>query len=155
VITRTWDSGGRDHKDVWHIKHPYVYPESGNPLMGPFYVEGAEHGDALEVHLDKLRLNRAHGYTSYHLSSGVLDGGGGSMTPATDGAVRPDERPDPWDIDLAKGTLSPRLKRNAIRLEDRDPGPSDAGVHRGRPGAAWSRPPGPRTNTEATWTTTM
>jgi acetamidase/formamidase len=42
VITRTWDSGGQDHLGVRHIQHPYVYPESGNPLMGPFYIEGAE-----------------------------------------------------------------------------------------------------------------
>jgi len=34
VITRTWDSGGRDHEDVWHIEHSDAYPERGNPLMG-------------------------------------------------------------------------------------------------------------------------
>ena len=28
-----WDSGGGDWKAVKHIQHPYVYPESGNPLM--------------------------------------------------------------------------------------------------------------------------
>jgi hypothetical protein len=27
-----------------------IYPESGNPLMGPFLLEGAEYGDALDVH---------------------------------------------------------------------------------------------------------
>src|SRR6185295_3327276 len=51
VITRTWDSGGADWKGVKHIQHPYVYPETGNPLMGPFYIEGAELGDSIEVHL--------------------------------------------------------------------------------------------------------
>ena len=42
VITKTWDSGGQDDKGVRHLQQPYVYPESGNPLMGPFYIEGAE-----------------------------------------------------------------------------------------------------------------
>jgi hypothetical protein len=58
VITRTWDSGGQDYKGTRHIQHPYVYPESGNPLMGPFYIEGAEYGDALEVRLDKITQAR-------------------------------------------------------------------------------------------------
>jgi len=67
VITRTWDSGGGDYKGVAHIKHPYVYPESGNPLMGPFYIEEADYGDSLEVRLDKVRLNRNYGYTAYRM----------------------------------------------------------------------------------------
>jgi hypothetical protein len=67
VITRTWDSGGADDQGAKHIQHPYVYPETGNPLMGPFYIEEAAYGDALEVHLDKVRLNRDYGYTCYRL----------------------------------------------------------------------------------------
>jgi acetamidase/formamidase len=113
VITRTWDSGGQDLLGVRHIQHPYVYPESGNPLMGPFYIEGAEYGDALEVHLDRVRLNRNWGYTSYRLISDVL------TSTAAEGqyrnfykmdALRP-QRADliPWDIDLKKQTVKPRL----------------------------------------------
>lgn len=115
VITRTWDSGGRDYKDVWHIKHPYVYPESGNPLMGPFYIEGTEYGDTLEVHLDKVRLNRNHGYTSYRLSLGA-------MQPSESlyknfykmEAVRPG-RGDmiPWDLDLERKVARPRLLQSS------------------------------------------
>ncbi len=30
IVTRTWDSGGRDQEGVWHIRHPYVYPDHGN-----------------------------------------------------------------------------------------------------------------------------
>ena len=62
VVTRTWDSGGQDYKSVRHIQHPYVYPEGGNPLMGPFYIKGAEYSDALEV-------------TPYRLSPAVLNAG--------------------------------------------------------------------------------
>ncbi|MFN7920620.1 MAG: acetamidase/formamidase family protein [Bryobacteraceae bacterium] len=113
VMTRTWDSGGADWKAVKHIKHPYEYPESGNPLMGPFYIEGAEYGDALKVTLDRVRCNRDYGYTTYRLSPGVLNPG------AVEGlhknfykmdVLRPG-RADliPWDIDLKNGTTSPRM----------------------------------------------
>ena len=61
VMTQTLDSSGRDlHGDVRH-------PESGNPLTGPFFIEGAEPGDAIRVHLRRVRLNRDWGYSGYQL----------------------------------------------------------------------------------------
>jgi acetamidase/formamidase len=120
VITRTWDSGGADYKGVKHIQHPYVYPEGGNPLMGPFYIEEAEYGDALEVRLDKVRCNRDWGYTSYRLQPLAV------ANPDTlyrnfykQDVLRPG-RADliPWDIDLKRGVASPRLlERSGNRLE--------------------------------------
>lgn len=117
VKTRTWDSGGADWKGVKHIEHPYKYPESGNPLMGPFYIEGADYGDALEVHLDKVRCNRNYGYTSYRLSPGILNPNtieGLYKNFYQENVLRPG-RADliPWDIDLAKGTTRPRLLAGA------------------------------------------
>ncbi|MBM3811170.1 MAG: acetamidase [Acidimicrobiia bacterium] len=113
VITRTWDSGGTDHQGVWHIPHPYVYPESGNPLMGPFYMEEAEYGDSLEVHLDKVRLNRNYGYSSYRLSPAVLHPN------SIEGLYRNFYGQDavrkgsasliPWDLDIERGVARPRL----------------------------------------------
>jgi acetamidase/formamidase len=113
VITRTWDSGGGDWKGVKHIEHPYKHPESGNPLMGPFFVEEAELGDSLEVRLDKVRCNRNYGYTSYRLSPGILNAGSGESLYQNfykENAVR-NARADliPWDIDLQRQTVSPRL----------------------------------------------
>lgn len=113
VITRTWDSGGADYKAVKHIQHPYVYPESGNPLMGPFYIEGADYGDALEVHLDKVRLNRDSGYTTYRLSPAVLSAGEADTLYKNFykmDVLRPG-RADliPWDLDLKRGVANPRL----------------------------------------------
>lgn len=112
IVTRTWDSGGKDHKGVWHIHHPYVYPEHGNPLTGPFYIEGAEYGDTLEVHLDKIRLNRSDGYTSSRVSPAAFnpgeklhDGNYGM------GVVRPGQATlIPWDIDVSSGLIRPRLR---------------------------------------------
>ncbi len=113
VITRTWDSGGGDWKGVAHIQHPYVYPESGNPLMGPFYIEEADYGDALEVHLDKVRLNRNYGYSTYRLlpsAANPSDIEGWHRNFYQPGAVRPG-RADmiPWDLDLERGVARPRL----------------------------------------------
>jgi amidase len=113
VITKTWDSGGQDHTGRRHLPHPYVYPESGNPLMGPFYIEEAERGDALEVRLDKVRLNRNWGYTSYRLSPEILTAGAAERQYKNIykmDAVRP-QRSDliPWDLDLKNQTASPRL----------------------------------------------
>ena len=111
VVTRTWDSGGQDYKGMRHLQHPYVYPESGNPLMGPFYIEGAEYGDALEVHLDKVRLNRNWGYTSYRLSREILNSSDNLYPNVYKmDALRP-KRADliPWDLDLERGVATPRL----------------------------------------------
>ena len=46
VATKTLDSAGLDEKDVKRS-------EPFNPLTGPFFVEGAEPGDALVVHLEE------------------------------------------------------------------------------------------------------
>jgi acetamidase/formamidase len=66
VITTTVDAGGRDGNG------DPVTP-GGNPQTGPFYVEGAEPGDTLIVHLDRLRPNRSHGYTSTVVAPNVVD----------------------------------------------------------------------------------
>ncbi len=60
VSTRTLDSSGKD----WEGKQ---VGDIGNPLTGPFYVEGAEPGDALVIQFRKVRLNRDSGYSGYRL----------------------------------------------------------------------------------------
>ncbi len=56
VITTTVDARGGD------ASGQQATPP-GNPMTGPFYVEGAEPGDTLVVVLDKLTPNRPHGWT--------------------------------------------------------------------------------------------
>lgn len=51
VHTTTVDAGGTDEKSIRRVL-------GGNPETGPFYIEGAQPGDTLVVHLDKVRLNR-------------------------------------------------------------------------------------------------
>lgn len=56
VDTWTLDAGGRG-RGPFAAKGSRV-AMGGNPLVGPFYVEGAVPGDVLVVHLHRVRLNR-------------------------------------------------------------------------------------------------
>ncbi len=102
VITKTLDSGGQDDKDVHRS-------ESGNPLTGPFVIEGAEANDAILVHLRKVRLNRKWGYSGHRLGLYAL-------TPdyvehifsnvyKQDLVRKGSSTSVPWDIDLARNTV--------------------------------------------------
>lgn len=66
VITTTVDAGGKD------ARGEQAAPE-GNPQTGPFYVENAEPGDTLALHLDRLNPNRDTGYTSTAVAPNVVD----------------------------------------------------------------------------------
>lgn len=66
VITTTVDAGGRDHRGE-------AVTPGGNPQTGPFYVDGAEPGDTLAVHLDRLYPNRDWGYTASVVAPNVVD----------------------------------------------------------------------------------
>jgi amidase len=105
VITKTLDSGGQDLNGD-HVSEP------GNPLTGPFYIEGAEPGDSISVHLSKVRLNRNWGYTSYRL--GLV-----ALTPESIETVYSDNYKQdlvrdnrsnmlPWDIDVERATVRAR-----------------------------------------------
>ncbi len=115
VSTKCVDSGGQDDQGV-HRSEP------GNPLTGPFFIEGAEPGDALAVHFDRVRCNRNWGYTSYRL--GLV-----ALTPESIETLYSDKyKADlvrkgranivPWDIDLQRGTVCLREpKSKAHKLE--------------------------------------
>jgi len=105
VTTRTVDSSGKDHEGK-EVTPP------GNPLTGPFYVEGAEPGDALVIQFRKMRLNRDWGYSSYRLALFA-------MTPEyIEKTYPPNYKMDvvrkgfahyvPWDLDREKGLVKLR-----------------------------------------------
>lgn len=116
VITKTLDAAGGDENGV------RKYDSINNPLTGPFYVDGAEAGDALLVTLNKVRLNRNWGWTTYRLGLFSLAPSYIERTysnhykkelvqPGKDNLV-------PWDIDLEKNTVRLREpKSNSVRLE--------------------------------------
>ena len=68
VVTFTIDAGGADSAGVRRGQGP-------NPQTGPFYIEGAEPGDTLVVHLLRLETNRATGFSASLLAPYTADPG--------------------------------------------------------------------------------
>jgi amidase len=67
---KTWsvDAGGTD-------PHGVRRTSGGNPLTGPFYVEGAVPGDTLVVHFSRLRLDRDTAISSPLIANSALNPG--------------------------------------------------------------------------------
>lgn len=102
VVTKTLDAGGYGQDGKFGGAR-------GNPLTGPFFVEGAEPGDALVIRLNRIRMNRNYGFTRYRLGAyavtpesmeGTYSGSykKGAVVPDRDDIVR-------WDIDLTRKTV--------------------------------------------------
>jgi acetamidase/formamidase len=90
VVASTIDYAGMD-------KHGNVVASRPNPMAGPIYVEGAEPGDVLAVHLEHMYPNRNWGYTANVIAPNVLDPEFTSQLPASD-TIR-------WQVNLAEGTV--------------------------------------------------
>lgn len=115
IVTKTIDASGRDETGTVRARPP-------NPLTGPFYVEGAEPGDALVVRFSRVRMNRNWGWSAYRL--GLY-----SLTPESIEGIYPNrykpgeiisERVNvvPWDLDLAGNTVRLREPSSAVhRME--------------------------------------
>ena len=108
VSTKTIDASGRDETGT-------VRARPSNPLTGPFYVEGAEPGDALVIRFTRVRMNRNWGWSSYRL--GLY-----SLMPESIEGIYPNRyKPNeiikervnvvPWDLDLKRQTV--RLREPA------------------------------------------
>lgn len=66
VETTTVDASGHDGNGE-------AVARGGNPLTGPFWVEGAEPGDMISVRIDHLRPNRTTGYGRAMLAANTVD----------------------------------------------------------------------------------
>lgn len=73
----------------------------GNPMTGPFYVEGAEPGDALVVHIDAITPNRTYGWGNTMLAPNVVDPEFVRDLPWPPVGER---RRSHWHVDVAAGT---------------------------------------------------
>jgi amidase len=109
IETQTLDASGRDARGEKVASGP-------NPQTGPFYVVGAEPGDTLAVHLDRLVPSRSTGWSSQVLAPNVVDPEAVMGLPrSADGSPLRAE----WAIDTAKGTatlISPRTRRISLVL---------------------------------------
>jgi len=93
VVTTTVDNHGRDASDREVASRP-------NPLTGPFYVENAEPGDTLVVHLDTIRPNRQIGRSSTVIAYNVVDPQYVPEMPPRRTEVAE------WEVDLETGTAT-------------------------------------------------
>lgn len=96
IATTTVDSAGFDWKGVRRTQ------THGNPLTGPFYIEGAQPGDALEVHIARLSLNRPTGYSAHQV--GIPDTPK-LEKPGADAVYKGYDNLLPWTLDLKRGTV--------------------------------------------------
>jgi hypothetical protein len=92
VITKTIDAAGTD----WEGK---AVSPGGNPQTGPFYIEGAEPGDAIVVTFDRIETNRATGYSGSLLAPYTVD------PAALSSRVDREPKRMIWNIDKAKGIV--------------------------------------------------
>jgi len=92
---RTWsvDAGGTDPKGVRRTS-------GGNPLTGPFYVEGAIPGDTLVVRFNRIRLNRDSAISSPLIVNSALNPGYLVQRKPVEGYD------SDWKLDLAGGFAS-------------------------------------------------
>jgi amidase len=93
IHTTTVDAGGTDEKGVTRVL-------GGNPETGPFYIEGAQPGDVLVVHIIHLKLNRDWAVGD----DGIVDRAADSDLAAKNKDLWKTVR---WHLDTAKGTASP------------------------------------------------
>ena len=79
-----------------------IPPGHDNPQTGPFYIEGAEPGDTLAIHINKLEPARDHGISSFFPGFGALN-----RTDRT--AVLGSDLPEKvWFYDVANGMARTR-----------------------------------------------
>jgi len=94
VVTITIDARGVDSAGKQRGQGP-------NPETGPFYIEGAEPGDTLVVHLLRLDTNRATGWSASLLAPYTADPGFLRLE-----ALREPKTAN-WHIDKQKGVAYP------------------------------------------------
>jgi amidase len=100
---RTWtlDNAGADSTGTSRSR-------GGNPLTGPFYIEGALPGDMIAVRLHTIRLNRGYGRSGTEIVESALTG---------DDYRRLVELPgfNPrWRLDRARGIAAPEQQTPAL-----------------------------------------
>jgi acetamidase/formamidase len=75
----------------------------GNPMTGPFYVEGAEPGDTLVVELDQIVPNRRRGTTGASVAPNVVDPDYVPLLPSSTWTARTTGE---WEVDVEAGTAT-------------------------------------------------
>ena len=101
VVTETLDAHGFDRHGEKHADGP-------NPMTGPFYVSGADPGDALLIRVDRIEMTRSTGWSFQVLSPNVVNPNAVARFPA--------RQVTDWIIDPVKGRA--RLTNPPTALRD-------------------------------------
>lgn len=96
IVTTTVDARGAD------ASGEPITPR-GNPMTGPFYVEGAQPGDTLVVKLDKLTPNRPHGWARKMVAANIVDP---DYVPHLPWPTGEDTGLATWKVDTQAGTVT-------------------------------------------------
>jgi len=105
VMTKLLDAGARDDRNI-------LRAQPSNPMVGPFYIEGAEPGDAIAVNFRKIRPNRGTAWSYYRL--GLFSLTGSAIEGLYPNVYKPDlVRPGRsdllvWDVDTLRGMVKLR-----------------------------------------------
>jgi amidase len=75
----------------------------GNPMTGPFYIEGAEPGDTLVVQLDSIMPNRSFGWSDRILAANCVDP---EDVPQLPWQTAGQEELAHWDVDTQQMTAT-------------------------------------------------
>jgi acetamidase/formamidase len=104
IITTTVDARGVDH-------HGDAITPRGNPMTGPFFVDGAEPGDTLAVHLERIIPNRPTGWSRVSVAPNVVDP---EFVPTL--PTQPDGSAilALWDLDTDAGTATLRTPETSL-----------------------------------------
>jgi acetamidase/formamidase len=89
VVTETVDARGYDKALAPRAERP-------NPMTGPFFIEGAEPGDALQVHIERMTANRDQGWTFGPVAQNAVDPEAVAALPARERAF--------WTLDRQMGS---------------------------------------------------
>ena len=100
-MTETLDAHGFD-------RHGEKRADGPNPMTGPFYVSGADPGDALLIRVDRIEMTRSTGWSFQVLSPNVVNPNAVARFPA--------RRVTDWIIDPVKGRA--RLTNPPTALRD-------------------------------------
>ena len=93
VVISTLDAWGQDEE----VRHAASEP---NPMSGPIYVRGAERGDTLAVHIDRITPNRRMGWVRTPLAYNVVDPDYVREIPVRSTAL------GHFDVDMNAGTVT-------------------------------------------------
>ncbi len=118
VIALTRDAGGFNEKmepmpEEQKQRSDVTLFCERNPLVGPIYIEGAEPGDTLAVHIRKIKLNRNYAWSRYRTHFACLTGEVPGKQLFLNDPIP--ERKFDWQLDLERNTGILELEESKLK----------------------------------------